>query len=155
MHWLIADLKKEDAICNARDQLGKFTDNHQLSLHQMSLGFKSREKLDGVHEKTTLVAQFRKTSWLYAARPSNWKWGNLISIIPISEDMYINHITILRIWTLKAHSSFSANTPKTHSRPLQISKYCTAKLWAKAAWFFIWKIIIKKNHHKKNPQQTL
>jgi len=67
-----ADLKKEKAICNAGDQLGKFTNSHQLCPDQ-SLGFRSPEKLDGVHEKNTLVAQIRKTVRLYAARSPNWK----------------------------------------------------------------------------------
>lgn len=64
MHWVSTDLKKEKAICHARNQLGRCTDNHQLPPDQMSLGFKSHEKLDGVHEKKnpTLVAQFRKSS---------------------------------------------------------------------------------------------
>lgn len=62
MHWVSADLKKEEAICNPRDELRKFMDNHQLSPDQMSLGFKSHEKLHRVHKKPTLVAQFRKTS---------------------------------------------------------------------------------------------
>lgn len=108
MLWRSADLKEEEDIHNPTDQLWKLIDNQQLSLDQVSFGFKSHKKLDGVPKKKTLtlVAQFSKIS----CKISNWNAG-----IPVSEDMYIKHTHFVTN-NMNIQSSFLTFCWHTHTK---------------------------------------